>query len=507
MRNINYWIILAVMGLLQTSSADVTPNALFGNHAVLQQQADVPIWGTAGAGEKVSVTIAGRMESTVAKDGKWMVRFTDLKPGGPYTLTITGDNTLVFKDILVGEVWLCSGQSNMERQLGPRGGQQPLINWEQEAAAADYPLMRVFRVATKITDQSTDQVQGAWVVCTPQTAPNFTAVGYYFGRDLLRQQNVPVGLIQSALGGTKIQAWMRIELLETLVPEEVKAYRESVRTFPAREEQFKKDQPRLMAEWEQAAKEAEAKGTPLGPWTKPRPPTNPHRWATGHAVLYNGMLAPLMPYAIRGTLWYQGESNDQQPGPYDVLFPAMIADWREQWGQDDFPFLFVQIAPHQGMSPKIRDDQFLSWKKTTNTAMVVTTDVGDATDIHPTRKEPVGQRLYLAARALAYGEDIEYSGPAFETANFDQEQAVVSFTHIGGGLMAKGGALRGFEVAGSDGTFFPAQAEIRGDTVVVTSLKVPEPTAVRYGWTNVPDVNLYNQEGLPASPFRTGSRH
>ena len=219
-----------------------------------------------------------------------------------------------------------------------------------------------------------------------------------------------------------------------------------------------------------------------------------------------GGIAPVIPYGIRGVLWCQGEAGRRTPARYPSLFSALIHDWRGEWGIGNFPFLFVQIAPHKLMTPEIRDAQFLSWKETPNTAMIVTTDVGDAEDIHPARKEPVGQRLHLAARALVYGEDIEYSGPAFESVSFKQEKAVISFSHVGKGLMAKGGALQGFESTGNDGKFSPAGAVIRGESVVASSPEVNEATSVRYGWANVPEVNLFNKDERPASPFRSVDR-
>jgi len=220
-------------------------------------------------------------------------------------------------------------------------------------------------------------------------------------------------------------------------------------------------------------------------------------------VLYNGMIAPLMPYAIRGVIWYQGEANVGRERQYQTLFPAMIADWRQAWSQGDFPFLFVQIAPFSGMTPEIREAQLLSWQRTTNTAMAVTIDCGDANDIHPTHKQPVGARLALAARALAYGEKIEYSGPVFESLNVDGANAILHFKHLGGGLVAKAGELKGFTLAGADKMFHPAQAKIVGDTVVVNSPEVSQPVGVRYAWANVPEGNLFNHAGLPASPFQT----
>lgn len=218
------------------------------------------------------------------------------------------------------------------------------------------------------------------------------------------------------------------------------------------------------------------------------------------------MIAPIIPYAIKGVIWYQGEGNAGNSPEYRTLFPRLIADWREKWGQGEFPFLFVQVAPFQSLPPGIREAQLLSWQKTPGTAMVVTTDVGSATDLHPKQKEPVGARLALAARAVAYGEKIEYSGPVFDALKIEGDRAVLGFTHIGSGLVAKGGELRGFTIAGADKKFIAAKAEIKGDTVVVSSDAVRAPVAVRYGWENVPQVNLFNQEGLPASPFRTDVR-
>jgi sialate O-acetylesterase len=236
-----------------------------------------------------------------------------------------------------------------------------------------------------------------------------------------------------------------------------------------------------------------------GPW----PPMSSIGDPGTPTVLWNGMIAPLLPYAIRGTVWYQGESNVRRERQYRTLFPALIADWRTAWGEGDFPFLFVQIAPHRDMTPELREAQLLSWQRTPNAAMVVTTDAGDANDIHPAHKQPVGARLALAARALAYGEKIEYSGPAFDSMTVEGGKATLLFEHLGGGLVAKKGPLRGFTIAGADKQFHPAQAKIRGNAVVVTSRAVSRPVAVRYGWANVPDGNLFNKAGLPASPFRT----
>jgi sialate O-acetylesterase len=269
-----------------------------------------------------------------------------------------------------------------------------------------------------------------------------------------------------------------------------------------------KDHEQKLAAWNEAAAKAKASGQKPPPRPRPasrRPndPVPPDGRSTDPAVLFNGMINPLIPYGIKGVLWYQGESNSKQAKEYLTLFPAMIADWRARWKQGDYPFLYVQVAPYGGMPPEIREAQLLSLGKVKNAAMTVTTDVGDADDIHPKKKEPVGQRLALAARALAYGEAIEYSGPLYESMKAENGKITLQFRHTGSGLVAKDGPLKGFTIAGKDKAFVAARAEIQGKTVVVTAEGVTDPQAVRYGWDNAPDVNLFNQEGLPASPFRT----
>jgi sialate O-acetylesterase len=419
------------------------------------------------------------------------------------TMTLSGSNTITLTNLLIGEVWICSGQSNMERQLGPRNGQKPLVNWEAETASADHPLLRHFLVKQTMSTNPLTEVSGTWQVCTPQTVTNFTAVGYYFGRDLQRDLKVPVGLLHVSWGGTPAETWTRREAMETnpglsaILPR----FSNDVATYADRLAKYQADEPKLKEQYTNAVAKAlaEAKPTPR----PPAAPRDPLKTQNSPSMLFNGMLHPVIPYAMRGVIWYQGESNNGRAKEYRDLFPSMIADWRALWRQGNFPFLFVQIAPYKGQSPEIREAQFLTLAKTTNTAMVVTTDHGDANDIHPVKKEPVGQRLELAARAMAYGESIEYSGPLFQKAEFQGTNAIVSFTHLGKGLVAKDGELRGFEIAGADGNFMPSTALIKGSNVVVSSPGIAAPAAVRYGWTNVPDVNLFNAEGLPASPFRS----
>ena len=422
--------------------AAVKPHTLFSNGAVLQCDSAVPVWGTAAAGEKVTVTFAGQTVTTQADSkGDWSVKLKPLKPNAePQTMTIAGENTVTITNLLVGEVWICGGQSNMA--FGLNG----TANAKEAIAAANDPQIRLFTVPRGGAAQPGRDVSGSWSECASNTVPGFTAVGYFFGRDLRKAVKRPIGLINSNVGGTPAEEWTS---------------RETIANTPELKQH-----------------------------------------ASGASSLYNAMIAPLQPFAIRGVIWYQGESNASRAEQYQTLFPAMIRGWRDAWGQGEFPFLFVQIAPHSSQPPEIREAQLISWQKTPNTAMAVITDCGDAGNIHPTRKEPVGARLALAARALAYGEKLEYSGPVIDKIKVDGAQAVLTFTHVGGGLVAKDGELKGFTISDTGTNFVPAEAKIAGKTVIVTSPNVAQPVAVRYGWANVPDVNLFNAEGLPATPYR-----
>jgi sialate O-acetylesterase len=484
-----------VTTLLASARAEVKPNGLFCEGAVLQQNLRVPVWGTARDGEKVTVTIQGREVSTMAKAGRWRVELQPLKPGGPFTFVIAGDNTITLTNILVGEVWLSSGQSNMSFPLSRA------TNAAEAIAAADDPQLRLFAVPHEATDEPKTDVAAAWKTSAPATVPNFSAVAYFFGRDLRRALKVPVGLIDASVGGTPAQAWTPMSTLKADpdLKEILARYDESVKTY---------DPAKAAAEYESEVKKyqtalekAKAAGKPVP--REPQKPADPARKNNRPACLYNAMIAPLQPYALAGVIWYQGEANAGRAAEYQILFPAMIHGWRAAWALGDFPFLFVQIAPYHELTPEIREAQLLSWQRVTNTAMVVTTDVGEELNIHPTKKEPVGARLALAARAVAYGEKLEFSGPVFAAMNIRGRAAELSFTHLGGGLVARGGELKGFLIAGADGLFVPAAAKIQGEKILVTAPSVAKPVAVRYGWAKTPDVNLFNQAGLPASPFRT----
>ncbi len=491
-------IILAIAAVATASlRADVTPNPLFTDGAVLQRDKPVPVWGTARDGEKVTVEFENQKLNTTAADGKWSVNLKPLKAGGPFTMTITGDNQVTVKDLLVGEVWLCSGQSNMHFRM------VSVENSAQEIAAANDPNLRFFNVPQQMAQSPTTALQGDWKRVSPETAGECSAVAYYFGRELQQKLGVPVGLLISSVGGTRIESWMRAETLAATgeSTDLVKKWSDiSAMEFARIGAEYSAFQYQRDQVHPKAAKEAKAQGQPVPP-----PPVAPKiRTHDCPSALHNGMIAPLQPFAIRGAIWYQGESNSGQPAPYEKLLPALIGDWRRVWGEP-FPFLFVQIAPHRNTHPAFREAQLRIWQKTPLTAMAVTADVGDANNIHPTRKEPVGQRLALAAQVLAYGERVEYSGPIYDSMKAKDGEIVLNFKHVGGGLISKDGELKGFTIAGADKKFVPAKAEIQGSTIIVSAEGMADPKAVRYGWANVPDVNLFNHEGLPASPFRTDS--
>ncbi len=518
----NIFLLALVALSTGTLCAEVKPNTLFSNGAILQRGQKIPVWGTARDGEKITVDFQGQKVSTTAVAGKWSVQLDPLTAGGPFTMTLTGDNTVTIKDLLVGEVWLASGQSNMNMTLA----QLPTLN--EEAAKANYPQIRTFKVKVNVSVAPCNEAVGNWMSCSPETAKDFSAVGYYFARDLHRQFGVPVGIIHSALGATPAESWTSLEGLESqpelkdhadAVKRKIASYDADVAAYPAKlaEHQAKlaewtatvgKEHEEKLKAWNEAVAKAKAAGEtpPKQPRPSSRRPNDPHPPEgppTSPTVLYNGMIHPLIPYGIKGVIWYQGESNRDKSVQYRTLFPAMINDWRARWKQGDIPFLYVQVAPWSGMTPEIREAQFLTLGKVKNTAMTVITDIGDAEDIHPRKKEPVGQRLALAARALAYGENIEYSGPLYNSMKSQNGKIILHFKHVGTGLIAKDGPLKGFTIAGKDKKFVPAQAEIQGSTISVSADGIIDPQAVRYGWANVPDVNLFNQEGLPASPFRT----
>ena len=490
-------IVSGLLFLLAVSSvqAAVSLPRLLSDHMVLQRDAPVRLWGTASPGEMVKVTF--RQESVSVKadaSGKWEAFLSPMKAGGPDDMRIEGDNAITLRDVLVGEVWVASGQSNMQWTVGRSD------NAEQEIAAANHPMIRLFMVELETAEAPKDDVTGSWARCSPESVPEFSAVAYYFGRYLHQELDVPIGLIRSAWGGTPAEAWTS---METLRADPALAY------YLQKWDKVLADYPSEMARYQQAVKAWEERAAKAGgnPPAKPREPRGP-----GHqhqpATLYNAMIAPLTPLAIRGAIWYQGESNagTEEAFLYRRLFQTMIADWRARWAIGNFPFLFVQLADFDAGAlrdwPILRESQ-TDTLQLRNTGMAVTTDIGNAKNIHPTNKQDVGKRLALWALAETYGKNVVYSGPLYRQMTVEGNRARLWFDHAGGGLKAAGGVLKGFVIAGPDHIFHPAGAVIDGGNVVVSSPAVTEPKAVRYGWANVPENTLRNAEGLPASPFRT----
>ncbi len=491
----SFLLIAAAAGMLH---ADVRVPKIISNHMLVQRGVPVHIWGTAAAGEAVAVSMAGQSAKTEASPlGRWEVFLAPVGAVGPHTLTIEGSNKLTIEDVLVGEVWVASGQSNMEWPL------RLSDNAEQEIREADFAQIRLFKVKNTTSEYPLDDVEGEWTWCTPETAKDFSAVGYFFGRHLREKVGAPVGIIKSAWGGTPAVAWTsRLALAsDPALVSSVADYAKSIDDYPLAYARYQKQ----LKDWEAASAKAIAEGKKAP--NRPAQPVGPgHPW--NPASLYNAMIAPLTPYPIRGAIWYQGENDAVVRRSYEYrrLFRAMIEDWRRAWGVGDFPFLFVQLANFakapQGQWPELREAQTMTLALR-NTGMAVSIDIGNPTDIHPRNKQDVGLRLGLAARAIAYNQKVVYSGPMYRQLTKDGNALRVWFDFTDGGLVAKGGELKSFEIAGSDGKFVAAQARIENNTVVVSSPDVANPVSVRYGWADSPECNLYNGEGLPASPFRT----
>jgi sialate O-acetylesterase len=548
---------LAMLGIALSASAqtpsDVKPNALFSDHMVLENGVAVPVWGTAAPGERVTVKLGAQTQTAVTDAaGKWTVRLPKLKSGGPFTMTISGakgTSALTINDVLVGEVWLGSGQSNMVFNVS-NTGHRPygLLDEKAEIAAANYPQVRMFTVADTKSLEPQTEVKGEWKVCTPENVADFSAIGYLFARDLNQALKVPVGVILSAYGASTAEAWVP---RETLAADPV--MKPVLDGFDAREAAFKSRPP--AAEAAVSAQSPPVAATLLNPGagasiTPGGPPpagTPPPAARTGRrgagggdpvqdqhqpTVLYNGMIAPIVPYAIRGAIWYQGESILGNPGipAYPHVMDLLVSEWRKRWNEGNFPFFAVQLAALKNNSnnPRVREAQaqILSLP---NTGLAVTIDIGDPANVHPKNKEPLADRLSRIALADAYGRRIEYSGPVYASMKVEGAAIRVAFTHAQGltthypaglydhvsGPSATGvtpsvplppqdGPLKWFQIAGADGKYVDAQAAISGSTVVVSSPEVAAPVSVRYAWDNYPlGANLYNAAGLPAIPFRT----
>lgn len=511
---------LALISLLSAAlplalAAEIKLPAVIGDHMIIQQGQPVAVWGWAGRNELVTVRLAGQeMQARASADGKWRVAFDPLKAGGAaLEMTVRGEKgpEIAVKDILVGEVWLCSGQSNMEWAM------EWLPNPNPEIVRADHPNLRLFLVPKKTADRPKDDVVAKWAPCSPASVRTFSALGYFYGLELHTKLGVPVGVIESAWGGTLIEPWTppagfaAVPDTKSILDKQAAAY-----------EEYRKALEKALPAWDlwvhETQKALKAKSV-IPPQPEPDFPSNPYENPQAPTALYNGMIHALTPFAIRGAIWYQGESNRDDGLFYEKKMEALIKGWREVWKIGDFPFYYVQIAPYDyGYDRNMKGSPVvdslrlpLLWEAQTNalsladTGMAVVTDIANLRDIHPVNKIDVARRLALWARAKIYGEkDLVYSGPLYKSMAIEGDRAKIAFDSIGGGLITNDGQPPvWFEIAGDDHIFYRAEAVISGDTVVVRSPRVASPKAVRFGWNELAVPNLINKEGLPASPFRT----
>ncbi|MBU0714347.1 MAG: sialate O-acetylesterase [Verrucomicrobia bacterium] len=519
---------LVVMMLISTHVfAAVKTAGIFGDNMVLQRDQEIPVWGWAEPGELIKVEFAGQQaEAVTGNDGAWMVKLKPLPVSAkPLIMTIRGKkDVLKINDILVGEVWLCSGQSNMGI------GMAYCVNAAEEIKKADYPEIRFLQIPLVSSfarrPDMDRELAGGWKICAPMTlcspkiTGGFSAVGYFFGREIYRELNVPVGLIAASWGGTPVVAWTSPQTVENEfknIADDYTVYREK----REKELGFMPGDSEKVQDWSRTAKEFDTIEK------------IPERLNNAQGVyrripcgLFNGMIAPLIPFAIRGVIWYQGEDDVGSAWDYRKRFRAMIRDWRRHWGEGDFPFYFVQLANWDSSwtltYAELRESQQAVLDEP-GVGMAVAIDIGDPKNVHPKNKQEVGRRLALNALAKTYGRKLEYSGPLYRSMKIEGDKVRITFDYVHGGLMIKNGELTGFTIAGEnpemveivlnkdykDGArkkirkFYPAKAEIDGNTVLVWSKEIARPTAVRYGWANAPECNLYNKAGLPAAPFRT----
>jgi len=513
------FLLLSVGFMAMTVNAMVKPSTLFSDHIVLQRNVSIPVWGTANPGEKVSVTLNNAFLTTTADaNGKWLVRLPKQKAGGPFKMDIFGDNTITVNDVYIGEVWLCSGQSNMDMTVAKEDRYWcGVTNEAEEVAAAGYPQIRVFDVDFTPTNAEKTNASGKWEVCSPKSVGHLSAIAYFFARELYKKLNIPVGMITSAYGASTAETWINKQALEAqpdlkpLLDAYDKKWEtyvtDSALTMPKYRDGMKKYQGSL-ASVKAAAGDADA----VKKLKAPRDPDPEHDQHNPY-VCYNGMIAPLVPYAIKGILWYQGESNGPSAGQYRKIMETLVGNWRSLWGQGNIPFIYVQLANYgKAMTEPVMDNSMMTIREAQvqnlsipNTAMAVAIEnAGDnPTNIHPKNKQVMGYRLGLAARATVYGEKVEYSGPMYKKYKVEGNTIRLYFDHTGDGLEAKEGKLTGFAICGEDQKWVWAEAKIEGKTIVVSSPDILKPIAVRYCWGTNPPASLSNKNGLWAPNFRT----
>lgn len=512
-------VITCLLLLATCLQAEVKLPALFSDGMVLQQAQLVRIWGTADVGEDVKVTFGDQTHSSLTDpSGKWSLTLNPMNAcAQPADLVVSGKNTITLKNVLVGEVWICSGQSNMQWTVQQAGKAQ------EEIAAANHPQIRMFNVERSPSMTPQADCKGTWQEATSANVGQFSAVGYFFGRHLHQVLKVPVGLINTSWGGTRIEAWTSREALEErpCATEMLADWKDAVANWDGAKEQAAFELRK--AEWQAQAQKIDAENAQLSAAQKkpkppaPRPPEDPTKTPHHPSVLFNGMVAPLIPYAIKGAIWYQGESNQRRAFQYQELLPTMINDWRKQWAEP-FSFYIVQLANFGNGRPvtteaglpdtwaELQEAQTLTAQTLDKCGIAIINDIGEQNDIHPKNKQEVGRRLALWALAKDYGKSgAEYCGPLYLSSVVQGGKIRVQFTHTGSGLKTRdGGELKSFQIAGADQKWVWGKAKIEGDEVVVWSEAVPQPIGVRYAWASWPEgANLINAEGLPASCFRT----
>jgi sialate O-acetylesterase len=477
------------------SHATVILPALISDNMVLQQGMPVHIWGRASAGERIKVSVLAQNAETLADEsGNWQLWLNPLASKTPVSLTVSGTNSIVVKNVLIGEVWFASGQSNMEWDVSQSN------DAEKEIAAADFPAIRLFEAVKGISDSIQTEIGGRWVICTPQTIPHITAVGYFFARGLHQKLNVPLGLIEASWGATRCEAWTPAQMFKTdsRLNYWINKWSAVERAFPALQAAYQQK----YETWQKEVQQARRAGT-----AEPAKPVEPQLLTkVKPSVIYNAVVAPLSHYTIRGVVWYQGENNayKDEAFNYRYLFPAMIQGWRDAWGQGDFPFIFVQLSTlnKHPYWPVLRESQHETLKLR-NTAMAVSYDVGDSTNAHYHNKQTVGKRLELAALKLVYNNNVEASGPVFRQMTFEGNKLRIWFDHADGLKPSAGQSLYGFEIAGAEGRLYPADAKIEGTTIVLSNPRVQKPAIARYAFKDAVVANLINSSQLPAVPFRT----
>ncbi|MBN1292070.1 MAG: sialate O-acetylesterase [Candidatus Latescibacteria bacterium] len=482
--------------------ADVRLPAIIGHHMVIQRDQKIPVWGWANPGERVTVEFNGQRKSTSAtSNGRWIVELAPLKAGGPYEMTIQGNNTIILYNILAGDVWVCSGQSNMEWPV------KYSANPDKEILDGNHPKMRLFEVKKDGAGEPQEDLSGQWQECTPHTVGDITGVGYYFGRKLMRELDVPIGVLQSAWGGTAIKQWVSRETFESnpKISHVLDGYEQVLDGKPDEIDKYYE----TLSGWFEYCFVQMSRRESYGPI--PQPAKGFEKVGGAPTLLYNAMIAPLTRFPVKGFTWYQGESDSGSAYLYRDMLPALIRDWRMHWGQQDLPFMIVQLAnwgkrtdlPGENAQAELREAQLKTWQDVAGTAMAVTIDIGTE-DVHYKNKQDAGERLALGALKVAYGRNIVSSGPIYKSMTVRDGKIYLMFDFIGSGLSTPNGEpLKGFAIAGSDRNFVWAQAQIEGKNIKVWSDSVPNPASVRYAWGMNPECNLYNKEGLPASPFRT----